>query len=412
MIEPPAPPEAQSWAQSAGETSPAATTLFNALFDSATRASPPTGAHTAGIGRLGAPAAPTKRKAQSDNSLDPTAAAVAALATRGTPKATVQAAESQQTSPSNRSFKPTRVATGAISKELSSAASTSGHATERTGNPASGVHQKDGASQAKHTPVRAITAEPASPNPRANAFAPIRGAAVQSTNPAAISRLLNATAPRANTATANTRPVLRPILAQPAQAQTGAKGAHKASAPPRPQDPESEFATQLGRGFAAILRQGSGSLTLRLQPEALGEMTIRMDLQPGKVAAEFEVQTDQARQLLDANLSALRSALEARGLNVDSLTVHLGGGQPPANSETPMQDASAHHRSETGSNHGGAEYPDGGATGQRDAGTDRPVAGGAMLFAPSRSESLSEADAPDQDEGGARLIRLALDAIA
>jgi flagellar hook-length control protein FliK len=89
-------------------------------------------------------------------------------------------------------------------------------------------------------------------------------------------------------------------------------------------EPEDEkVAAQFGRGLAAALRQNGGSITIRLQPEALGDLKIKMSLEPGKVGASFEVQTDQARQLLGKTMDTLKSALEAQGLEVDRLEVQV-----------------------------------------------------------------------------------------
>jgi flagellar hook-length control protein FliK len=153
------------------------------------------------------------------------------------------------------------------------------------------------------------------------------------------------------------------------------------------------------------MRQNGGSLTLRLKPESLGAMTIRMDLQPGQVAASFEVQSDQARELLNGNMTSLRSALEAKGLNVDSLTVHVsdraalealaqGAGSPAEPGINPDGGAGNHH---------------GGAT-RQDArsGTDRPEA---RIAESLTSEAGTGIDA-GVESGGAHTVRLVLDAVA
>jgi flagellar hook-length control protein FliK len=82
--------------------------------------------------------------------------------------------------------------------------------------------------------------------------------------------------------------------------------------------------------LSAALRQGGGAVTLRLQPENLGDLKIRLEMEAGKVAAQFRVETAQARQLLDETLGSLRTALEARGLEVQSLSVHVAERTNPA----------------------------------------------------------------------------------
>lgn len=80
---------------------------------------------------------------------------------------------------------------------------------------------------------------------------------------------------------------------------------------------------QIFRGVVAALRQGGGTATLRLNPESLGELRIRLEVYEGRVRARFEVAREPARELLDRALPGLRAALEAQGLEVERLAVHL-----------------------------------------------------------------------------------------
>lgn len=168
------------------------------------------------------------------------------------------------------------------------------------------------------------------------------------------------------------------------------------------------FEAQLGRGLAAALRQGGGTVTMRLQPEALGDMKIKMDLEPGRVAARFEVATDQARELLDKSMDTLRSALEARGLDVERLEIRVadramdGAGATTGEHEKP-------------SGFGGA----GGDGGQARAGSEHPAQAGGMAGMPPGSPGSEEPPDPGSgpivesriDAGGAR-VWIRLDAVA
>ncbi len=88
------------------------------------------------------------------------------------------------------------------------------------------------------------------------------------------------------------------------------------------------------RGLAAALRQGGGTVTLRLNPETLGSLKVQVSTQDAKVIARFEASTDQARQLLLEHVESLRSAMESRGLSVDKIVVERGQGWMPAPTET------------------------------------------------------------------------------
>lgn len=77
------------------------------------------------------------------------------------------------------------------------------------------------------------------------------------------------------------------------------------------------------RGLMAAVQQKGGTVTVRLEPETLGSMRVRMELSGGVVRATFEVTTPEARDLLGSRLDALRSSLEAKGLGVERLQVQL-----------------------------------------------------------------------------------------
>lgn len=93
------------------------------------------------------------------------------------------------------------------------------------------------------------------------------------------------------------------------------------------------FQAQLSRGLASALRQAGGQVLLRLQPEAMGMVRVQLDVDQGSVTARFEATTEQARQLLDSNLAALRQSLEARGLQVERL--HVQGPPPGSSGDQP-----------------------------------------------------------------------------
>lgn len=99
------------------------------------------------------------------------------------------------------------------------------------------------------------------------------------------------------------------------------------------------FQAQLSRGLASALRQVGGQVLLRLQPEAMGMVRVQLDVDQGSVTARFEATTEQARQLLDSNLAALRQSLEARGLQVERL--HVQGPTPgPGNEQAEPRSGS------------------------------------------------------------------------
>ncbi len=78
---------------------------------------------------------------------------------------------------------------------------------------------------------------------------------------------------------------------------------------------------QVVNGLARVLSRGEGEMTLRLSPEHLGRLEIRVRVRQGEVGAQVLPENERAHALLTENLHTLRSALEARGLEVQRLEV-------------------------------------------------------------------------------------------
>lgn len=76
------------------------------------------------------------------------------------------------------------------------------------------------------------------------------------------------------------------------------------------------------RGLTALASQKGGSITMRLDPPMLGELTIRMTVTKGVVEASMQTATNAARVILERGADQLRTSLEARGLSVERLSIH------------------------------------------------------------------------------------------
>lgn len=75
------------------------------------------------------------------------------------------------------------------------------------------------------------------------------------------------------------------------------------------------------RGARMLVGRDGGSMTVRLNPGTLGDLRVRVDIQGGRVTAEFQTTTDAARDQIERGLDTLRRGLEERGLQVERLTV-------------------------------------------------------------------------------------------
>jgi flagellar hook-length control protein FliK len=69
--------------------------------------------------------------------------------------------------------------------------------------------------------------------------------------------------------------------------------------------------------------QGNGitEATLKLMPEHLGQVDIKISIQNGQVVAQFLADSIRGKEMLESQLAQLRTALQGQGLQVDKLEV-------------------------------------------------------------------------------------------
>lgn len=70
--------------------------------------------------------------------------------------------------------------------------------------------------------------------------------------------------------------------------------------------------------------------TIRLHPEQLGQLDIKILLQNGRVTAQFSAETSMGKELIEKNMNILRTALVQHGLNIDKIEVN----QNPSSSQS------------------------------------------------------------------------------
>lgn len=79
--------------------------------------------------------------------------------------------------------------------------------------------------------------------------------------------------------------------------------------------------TQIARGLTAAFRQNTPQVTLWMSPETLGKVRIQLTFDQGTISARFEATCEATKDLLAQNMSALRDALQSRGLTANQIDV-------------------------------------------------------------------------------------------
>ncbi len=93
---------------------------------------------------------------------------------------------------------------------------------------------------------------------------------------------------------------------------------------------------------AAVMTQaGKTVVNLKLQPEDLGTVTLRVSSESGKISAEFNVKTPDARAFLETSIPQMKQALETNGITLSHLSVSLSAGD--SQNRRPQYQAAKQH---------------------------------------------------------------------
>jgi flagellar hook-length control protein FliK len=96
---------------------------------------------------------------------------------------------------------------------------------------------------------------------------------------------------------------------------------------------------QIAERVQVTLDQGENSATIRLQPEELGSVRIRLQVQDGQLHLSIHAEKAQTSRLLDQQLGDLRQTLESGGIKVGDLAVLAGSRTQVAGSEALSREA-------------------------------------------------------------------------
>jgi flagellar hook-length control protein FliK len=79
---------------------------------------------------------------------------------------------------------------------------------------------------------------------------------------------------------------------------------------------------------ARLMTQENRSVVnVKLEPESLGSVVLRVSSDNGKISAEFNVRTTDAHQYLQSSIPELKQTLQSNGVTLSNLSVNLSGGE-------------------------------------------------------------------------------------
>jgi len=76
--------------------------------------------------------------------------------------------------------------------------------------------------------------------------------------------------------------------------------------------------------FIQTMNNGAKQLTLQLTPEALGKLSVMLQVNGKEVSATIRAESADAAKVIAENIDIIKSSLESQGLKVDKLDVQTG----------------------------------------------------------------------------------------
>lgn len=92
----------------------------------------------------------------------------------------------------------------------------------------------------------------------------------------------------------------------------------------RPVATTAEVHEKLQAGIKVSVEQGGGEVKMKLNPESLGEVRIKLSVDSGMVKAEIMVENPEVKSIIEADASFLKESLGAHGLTLDKCVVEVG----------------------------------------------------------------------------------------
>ncbi len=72
------------------------------------------------------------------------------------------------------------------------------------------------------------------------------------------------------------------------------------------------------------IKQDAAEINLKLKPEHLGDLSLKIITERGIVTAQFVAESQQVKEIIEANFNHLKNVLQEQGLKVDQLSVSVG----------------------------------------------------------------------------------------
>lgn len=112
-----------------------------------------------------------------------------------------------------------------------------------------------------------------------------------------------------------------------------------------PSIPQEQIVSQVKEKLSLHARSGdSGTITMKLNPEQLGELQVNMKMENQRIKVEIVAENQAVKEALMSNMETLREALSRQNISVDRFNVLTGGGQGFGEPYREWRESARHNR--------------------------------------------------------------------
>lgn len=87
---------------------------------------------------------------------------------------------------------------------------------------------------------------------------------------------------------------------------------------------KSDIVNQVIKKADIIVREGHSEMVMKLEPESLGKLNLKIVVERGLVTAKFIAESQQVKEVLESSFNQLKDALQEKGIAVQNFSVSVG----------------------------------------------------------------------------------------
>lgn len=96
---------------------------------------------------------------------------------------------------------------------------------------------------------------------------------------------------------------------------------------------KSDIVNQVVKKADIIIREGHSEMIMKLEPESLGKLNLKIVVENGLITAKFVAESQQVKEVLESSFNQLKDSLQEKGIEVQNFSVSVGQQSGGSNSK-------------------------------------------------------------------------------